>query len=106
MAFATYMRKICEMIPAGDGASLDEPGWPSGMQLMIGDVGRSCMTDSWRVDINRYRSGIERLGLASIIEDFRRTRLCTHQDGARAFYVHRQPTATRQYHAAPSVADG
>ena len=44
MAFATYMRKICEMIPAGEGggASLecDEPGGEPG-DVGLGDGGRS-----------------------------------------------------------------
>ena len=60
-----------------------------GMQLMIGDR-RRLLDYLKRVDINRYRSLIERLGSASIIEDFRRVpRMVLGR-----FYMIASPTAT------------
>ena len=59
-----------------------------GMQLWIGDR-RRLLDYLKRVDISRYRSLIERLGLRRYLKTSARV----PRIGARAFYI-RQPTAT------------
>ena len=91
------MRKICEMIPAGEGDKIAIVG-PTGsgkstlLKLLAGLIEPVCGT----VTINDADAGLRR---------------GQPMEADRLAYVHQESTVfnenlARQYHAAPSVADG
>lgn len=98
MAFATYMRKICEMIPAGEGdkIAIVGPRW-LGQKHAAETARRTHRTRLWHGDHQRRR-----------MPDLRRGQpMEGRQAGVCASGIHGvQRNLARQYHAAPSVADG